>query len=270
MRVRTCLACLVTMGCSVVLDADRHNGDSGLLGDAVLADTREAILPEELCDEIARPFCEAKAACCDTFTVDDVPACVVEFKAGCNATIGMYVLDPRLGFNEEAAQDVLDRFVEVTDSCDVDDTIAVFLHGLLTVIDGTVSRGGTCTPSLMDVIPAVSCIDTVCLSDGLFNPWTCGDPRSDGAPCVTYLECERGLRCDARSFTCASLLSNGAECQSSTDCESQFCRRVTAGEDGACASPSVECRCATPTNDEIFCGPIPEFIEIPNGMMRDG
>lgn len=270
--MRAFLTLALLAGCSLVFDTNDHNGDAGFpdtLGDIIIADAREAILPEELCDVIARPFCEAKASCCDTFTEDDVPACIVEFKAGCNGTIGMYVLDPRLQFNEEAAQRVLNGFIETTDTCNVDDTIDIFLYDLLDVIDGTTPVGGQCTPTLMDVIPAVSCIDSVCLSNGLFNPWTCGDARDDGGACLTYLECERPLRCDTRSFTCAPTLADGETCVAAVDCESHFCRRLTPGTDGGCASPGVECECDTATNDDVYCGPIPPFTEIPNGMMMD-
>ena len=67
MRALSILVCLV--GCSVVFDPDTHNGDAGLpdaLGDvSARRRTREAILPEELCSVIARPYCESKAACCE-------------------------------------------------------------------------------------------------------------------------------------------------------------------------------------------------------------
>jgi hypothetical protein len=246
------LVLVLVAGCSVVNDPDRHRGapsDGGL----------PPIAAGDACDEVALVMCGAYETCCPTRT-ETREECETRVLARCEQTIEPYLLDPRTGYGEARAAEVLLRARELASSCDTD-IAQFFVYDLLTILEGTNPRGGVCITLAQaldnDFAGIFSCRrsdELVCRPrEAPLGDWICQGESAEGGACNNVIHCERGLYCVGGSFlatgTCMPQLRNGTACVTSDQCQSLNCLAMT----------------CQPIDESIYCTDL--FPDPDGGMM---
>ena len=249
MRWTAALLCLG--GCSLVLDADRHMGNDAGLPDVGVDAARAPVPGDQACAAFAAVLCEARLRCCEAVpTSETVEECSLEFQRQCLDSLGAWVTDPEAGYSEERAARVLDALDEASMECDGERVANILARDFLEIAQGSRPAGGMCNP-LERPVEATYCEGPLeCLNTGgaLLGSWACGEPRSAGRECVTYLECEDGLGCP--SLTCEPLLADNESCRTSGDCRSGVCERDRPA--------SLFGRCVAAEQQRVFCAALLE------------
>lgn len=214
--------------------------------------SRNQVQGGQVCERLATIQCAGEAGCCSA-PGRDFAACWQMLVDTCKSGLYLDAItgNPITGFDPTRAATAFEQMETLVRACDpgvID--YGASPDGLMGIVQGTVSAGGSCKPR--SLIPAAleaaphlaSCQDPVnyaCMPRAL-SDWTC-DPKSGvGEHCVTDVNCQAGLYCPQEDPTspaltgvnCAARKTLGQSCAALNECESLACRG------GSCVDANVD------------------------------
>jgi hypothetical protein len=202
----------------------------------------------QFCAEMARVACTGYLSCCDTATLD-MPTCVSSIQSNCAMGFGPIIIDPRTGYSETVAAEVLAEGEALVADCSID-IVAWYSArmGLQRVLQGTVPGGGVCSMSASDVPAYFSCsdLDQGCIGSGM--NFACRDRLATGMPCFVAPDCVETDYCMGGApilgfpGRCAPREAIGAPCGADGDCSTYLC------------TPMAPRTCAALDQQSAYCG----------------
>jgi hypothetical protein len=212
-------------------DAGGNAGDGDGDGD-VGGQPLTSVAASDFCTTMTKLLCAAETACCkdDAHRYADEASCLTGESSDCIQNVQPAAMDPRTGYSPTAAAQALNNLKSKLKSCDLSiGEWFVAQDGLISIYQGTVTSGGSCTPKDMnDKAAVLSCSGgSVCRITPFPLSGQCGAEQGAGGACVTELECQDGLRCNppqSLGGQCKARLPDDSGCTSNPDCESLLCQ----------------------------------------------